>query len=142
MNTYYFPKLAHRTSWWLLHQFQPSTQNQGLLAHLIPWCKMDVTNRRKIATHASLPMYSRIYSSYLVYFILEPYLQDANFYGLSFRALHIVPMGVHLVYIGHPCRPDGRPWAQNVGPCSHHHSMNKSLCLCACTCHFVCAGGD
>ena len=32
------------------------------------------------------------------------------------RALHFVPMGAHLVYIGHPCRPNGRPWAQNVGP--------------------------
>ena len=30
-------------------------------------------------------------------------------------ALHFVPMGAHLVYIRHPCRPNGRPWTQNVG---------------------------
>ena len=34
---------------------------------------------------------------------------------LHTRALHFVPMGAHLVNIRHPCRPNGRPWAQNVG---------------------------
>ena len=30
--------------------------------------------------------------------------------------LHFVPLGAHLVYIGHQCRANGRPWTQNVGP--------------------------
>ena len=34
---------------------------------------------------------------------------------MDIRALHFVPMGVHLVYMGAQCRSNGRPWAQNVG---------------------------
>ena len=42
-------------------------------------------------------------------------------------ALHFVPMGAHLIYIGHPCRPNGRPWTQNVGPCyKEAHSNYKA----------------
>ena len=33
----------------------------------------------------------------------------------SSRARHFVPMGAHLVYISRVTRPNGRPWAQNVG---------------------------
>ena len=40
------------------------------------------------------------------------------------RALHFVPLGAHLVYIGHPFRPNGRPWAQNVGPWLRAPSRN------------------
>ena len=31
------------------------------------------------------------------------------------RALHLVPMGAHLVHMGAQRRPNGRLWAQNVG---------------------------
>ena len=37
-------------------------------------------------------------------------------YGIVIKALNFAPVGVHLVYIGYPCRPNGRPWAHNVGP--------------------------
>ena len=33
---------------------------------------------------------------------------------ILFRVIQFVPMGAHLVYIGHPCIPDGHPWAHNV----------------------------
>ena len=36
------------------------------------------------------------------------------FRNTSCRAWHFVPMGVHLVYMGARCRPNERPWAQNV----------------------------
>ena len=36
-------------------------------------------------------------------------------------------MGAHLIYIGHTCRPNGRPWGQNVGPCyKEAHSNYKA----------------
>ena len=47
----------------------------------------------------------------------------------SSRALHFVPMGAHLVYIGHQCRPHGRPWAQNVGPCILRRSLSTKPML-------------
>ena len=34
-------------------------------------------------------------------------------------ALHFVPMGAHLVYMGAECIPNGRPWTQNVGYAIH-----------------------
>ena len=34
--------------------------------------------------------------------------------GIFSRAIHFVPMSAHLVYMGAQCRPNGRPWAQNV----------------------------
>ena len=34
--------------------------------------------------------------------------------GASIRARHFVPMDAHLVDMGAQCRPNGRPWAQNV----------------------------
>ena len=51
------------------------------------------------------------------------------------RALHFVPMGAQFTlnpkpYIRHPCRPNERPWAQNVGPwfeLSSHGSHNLTI---------------
>ena len=37
--------------------------------------------------------------------------------SLFCRARHFVLMGTHLVYMGAQCRPNGRPWAQNVWLC-------------------------
>ena len=46
---------------------------------------------------------------------LIPQTKRIFFLLMDIRALHFVPTGAHFVYIGHPCRPNGRPWAQNVG---------------------------
>ena len=49
----------------------------------------------------------------------------------SIRALHMVRMGAHSVYMGAQCRPNGRPWAQNVGLCPQYGlrcRWTKALC--------------
>ena len=40
---------------------------------------------------------------------------DPKYKPLSIKARHFVSMGAHLVYILRVTRPNGRPWAQNVG---------------------------
>ena len=49
---------------------------------------------------------------------IEPPPSPFGLGNLSTRALHFVPMVAHLVCMGAQCRPNGRPWAQNVGLCS------------------------
>ena len=61
------------------------------------------------------------------WYILERWMRSCNhnyvrsiLYGNRwhihiYKGLHVVPMGAHLVYMGAQCRPNGRPWAQNVG---------------------------
>ena len=40
-----------------------------------------------------------------------------------------LPMGAHLVCMGVQCRPNGRPWAQNVGLYSDVYNVSKIICV-------------
>ena len=59
---------------------------------------------------------SVVFTSYACMHAWYPFKPSLQKDSVVCIALHFVSMGAHLVYIGHPCRSNGRPWAQNVGP--------------------------
>ena len=57
----------------------------------------------------------------MIYIYIAPYIGSLSVFTILAvckevhgRALHFVPMGVHLVYMGAQCRSNEHPWAQNV----------------------------